>query len=107
MNAVRRLLFTDHVCEEFRLVVQRLQILSRTALTSRACLYTQTAMVDEREMHFDVDIVESGNRFGYLGPGGEFRALSNFTLEIASEVKAGPMSGYVCHVTQYNGQMIG
>ena len=55
----------------------------------------------------DIDVVERENRFGIASGRGGFRALSNFKLDIITEVKAGEFSGYICNITLYNGLEIG
>lgn len=53
------------------------------------------------------DVVEQGNRFGIFRDG-SFKALSNFKIDISSEVKdGGLLSGYTCTVTLLDGTDLG
>ena len=54
----------------------------------------------DSEVKYFIDVVEQSNRFGILKDS-SFKALSNFKIDISSEVKdGGPLSGYTCTVTQ-------
>ena len=61
----------------------------------------------EHDVQYAVDVVEQNNRFGIIGRGGNFMALSNFNIDFRHEVAAGCLSGFVCSVTLYNGNSLG
>ena len=49
-------------------------------------------MEEESQVEYFIDVVEQGNRFGIYKEN-SFKALSNFKIDISSEVKgAGPLS---------------
>lgn len=61
----------------------------------------------DSEVEYFIDVVEQGNRFGIFKDG-SFKALSNFKIDISSEVKdGGPLSGFTCTVTLFDGTDLG
>ena len=63
-------------------------------------------MEEESQVEYFIDVVEQGNRFGIYK--NSFKALTNFKIDISSEVKgAGPLSGYTCTVTLFDGTDLG
>lgn len=64
-------------------------------------------MASCEEIRFSTDVVERGCRFGVLDRDSDFYALSNFKVDILSEVKAGEYSGFTCRVTLYTGDDLG
>ena len=62
---------------------------------------------EESQVEYFIDVVEQGNRFGIYKEN-SFKALSNFKIDISSEVKgACPLSGYTCTVTLFDGTDLG
>ena len=59
------------------------------------------------EIRFSTDIIERACRFGMVDRDGEFYALSNFKIDVLSEIQAGEYSGFTCKVTLYTGEAIG
>lgn len=72
---------------------------------NQSVLIGEVAMADE--VRYSTDVVEQGARFGLVGRSGEFCALSNFKIDILSEVQAGEHSGFTCSVTFYTGEQLG
>ena len=60
------------------------------------------------DVEYVTSITERSNRFG-IATGKTFRALSNFKIDIDSEVVDGNnrIMGYVSTVTLYNGECLG
>ena len=68
---------------------------------------TDDDVEEEFQVEYFIDVVEQGNRFGIYKEN-SFKALSNFKIDISSEVKgAGPLSGYTCTVTLFDGTDLG
>ena len=62
---------------------------------------------EESQVEYFIDAVEQGNRFGIYKEN-SFKALSNFKIDISSEVNGvGPLSGYTCTVTLFDGTDLG
>lgn len=63
--------------------------------------------MSNEDIKFCTDIVERSCRFGLSDLDKEFYALSNFQINILSEVQAGEYSGFTCRVTLYTGEVLG
>ncbi len=62
---------------------------------------------EDAELQYAINVVEQRNRFGIVGRGKKFKALSNFKVDFQFEVAAGTKSGFVCSTTLYNGNTLG
>lgn len=60
----------------------------------------------EGDVEYEIDIVEHSCRFGLFHDGG-FKALSNFKIDILTEVRAGRYSGYLCNIRLYSEDDLG
>ncbi len=65
------------------------------------------ADLEDDPVEYFIDVYEQGNRFG-VAKDSTFKALSNFKIDINCEVRdAGPLSGYTCTVTLFDGTELG